>query len=159
MSLLKISNKTIYRLSPTQIYALHLGAEYRLRRSSHGWECAGHPRWGVTEPTQFISPVTVKSLWRMGLLGGTPDAKIVGEPIPEDSVPELWTNDRGQELLQHVHSRMGIFLDLDKDVLVYHTYRDAGFVTVVLDPPVDPSRPSLRRYFRESAKSASAPDK
>ena len=150
MSLLKLSSKNVYRFSPTQIHALTLAAKYKLQRNSMGWSCLDHPKWGITEPVQNISPVTVKSIWRMGLLDGTPDAQILGKPIADGALPELWANMVGHAVLRTIQSRTGVCLDPRTDLLTYPEFRDSGFITLVLDPPPDPTRPrrDLSHLFR-----------
>jgi hypothetical protein len=106
----------VKRLSRAQHYALYLGAHYRLRRSSMGWWAENHPRWGVTEPVQIISPATIKSIWRLGLLDGIPDSTISGKTVRSE--PELWTNDRGKKLLDEISRDTGIVFDLATDEFV-----------------------------------------
>ena len=108
----------ISRLSQPQLYALYLGRHYKLRRSSIGWWVEDHLRWGVTEPVRIISPATIKSLWRMGVLDGTPDAKILDQTGLVTSQPELWTNDRGKDLLDQIRRDTGIFYDYESDQLI-----------------------------------------
>jgi hypothetical protein len=122
----------VRRLSHAQIYALHIGAHYRLHRSSMGWWAVDHPRWDVTEPVYIISPVTIKSLWRIGLLDGSPDEKILGHPIHPGSSPELWTNDRGKNLLAWISSDTGIFFDLKTDQLIWPDCDEDHFSSVAI---------------------------
>ena len=91
-------DQLVRRLSHPQLYNLHLASHYRLKRSSMGWWPEDHPRWGVTEPVQISAPATIRSLWRMGLLDGTPDAHILGHAGTVTLTPELWTNERGKDL-------------------------------------------------------------
>jgi hypothetical protein len=108
----------VRRLSHPQLYNLHLACHYRLKRSSMGWWPEDHPRWGVTEPVQISAPATIRSLWRMGLLDGTPDAHILGQAGTVAFTPELRTNDRGKELLGDIYSHTGIFFDASTDCLI-----------------------------------------
>ena len=90
------------KLSHPQLYALHLASHYKLKRSSMGWWPESHPRWGVTEIMKIIAPATVRSLWRMGLLDGTPDEKVWDHQPPAYASPKLWTNVKGKMLLAEI---------------------------------------------------------
>jgi hypothetical protein len=68
------------------------------------------------EPVQIISPATIKSIWRLGLLDGIPDSTISGKTVRSE--PELWTNDRGKKLLDEVSRDTGIVFDLATDEFV-----------------------------------------
>jgi hypothetical protein len=109
----------VRRLSHPQPYNLHLASHYRLKRSSMGWWPENHLRWGVTEPVQISAPATISSLWRMGLLDGTPDAHILGQAGTVTLTPEVWVKERGKDLLGDIYSHTGIFFDLDTDSLIY----------------------------------------
>ena len=115
----QISNPTIHRPSHPQLFNLHLASHYRLRRSSMGWWPENHPRWGVTEPVQISAPATIRSLWHMGLLDGTPDAHILGQTGAVTLTPEVWTNERGKALLADILRDTGIFFDVTTDTLIY----------------------------------------
>ena len=86
----------------------------------------------------------------MGLLDGTPDAQILGKPIADGALPELWANMVGHAVLRTIQSRTGVCLDPRTDLLTYPEFRDSGFITLVLDPPPDPTRPrrDLSHLFR-----------
>jgi hypothetical protein len=116
----------VRRLSHPQLYNLHLACHYRLKRSSMGWWPEDHPRWGVTEPVQISAPATIRSLWRMGLLDGTPDAHILGQAGTVAFTPELWTNDKGRMLLDYIRKDIGIFFDPSSDCLIYPDEDQAG---------------------------------
>jgi hypothetical protein len=96
------------KLSGAQLYALHVGRHFKLKRSSMGWWADGHPR-NTQNSVRIISPATIKSLWRMGLLDGVHEQTVTAE---------LCTNERGRELLNHISQDTGIFYDLSKDTLV-----------------------------------------
>jgi hypothetical protein len=91
-----------------------------------GWWPEDHPRWGVTEPVQISAPATIRSLWRMGLLDGTPDAYILGQAGTVTLTPELWTNDKGRMLLDYIRKDIGIFFDPSGDCLIYPDEDQAG---------------------------------
>ena len=101
----------VSRLSHPQLYNLHLACHYRLKRSSMGWWPENHPRWGATELIKISAPATIRSLWSMGLLDGTPDAHILGQAGTVTLTTELWTNERGKDLLGDIYSHTGIFFD------------------------------------------------
>lgn len=84
-----------------------------------GWWPENHPKWGVTDPVRISSPATIRSLWRMGLLDGTPDAHILGQTETATLTPEVWTNDRGKDLLRNILRDTGIFFDVSTDILIY----------------------------------------
>jgi hypothetical protein len=104
----------VRRLSHPQLYNLHLANHYKLKRSSMGWWPANHPRWGVSEILQISSPSTIRSLWRMALLDGTPDAHILGHIGLVTLTPEVWTNDKGKEVLEQLFRETGIFFDASR---------------------------------------------
>ena len=119
-------DQLVRRLSHPQLYDLHLASHYRLKRSTMGWWPEDHPRWGVTEPrwgvtepVQISAPATIRSLWRMGLLDGTPDAHLLGHAGTVTLTPELWTNDKGRMLLDYIRRDTGIFFDPSTDCLIY----------------------------------------
>jgi hypothetical protein len=95
-------------ISDAQLYALHLGIHFKLKRSSMGWWADGHPR-NTQNSVRIISPATIKSLWRMGLLDGVHEQTVTAE---------LCTNERGRELLNQISQYTGIFYDLSKHDLV-----------------------------------------
>jgi hypothetical protein len=111
-------DQLVRRLSHPQLYNLHLARHYRLKQSSMGWWPENHPRWGVTEIMKISSPATIRSLWRMGLLDGTPDAHILGQTGAVTSTPEVWTNEWRKALLADIYRDTGIFLDLETDCLI-----------------------------------------
>jgi hypothetical protein len=112
-------DQLVRRLSHPQLYNLHLASHYRLKRSSMGWWPEDHPRRGVTEPVQISAPAPIRSLWRMGLLDGTPDAQLLGHAGLVTLTPELWTNDKGRMLLDYIRRDVGIFFDPSSDCLIY----------------------------------------
>jgi hypothetical protein len=59
-----------YKLSPAQLYALDLASRYKLQRSSMGWWAVDHRGSALSDPVEILSPNTIKSLWRLGLLDG-----------------------------------------------------------------------------------------
>ena len=124
------SNLIVRRLSHPQLYQLHLASHYRLKRSSMGWWPENHPRWGVTEPVQILSPATIRSLWRMGLLDGTPDAHILGQTGTATLTPEVWTNELGKALLADILRDTGIFFDATTDTLIYPDDVEADYGSV-----------------------------
>jgi hypothetical protein len=81
-----------------------------------GWYPYNHPRWDLTEVMRIASPATIRSLHRRGLLDGTPDG----------SIPELWTNERGIDLLEAIRRDTGIFYDVTTDTLVYLNHHGGG---------------------------------
>jgi hypothetical protein len=97
-----------------------------------GWWPEDHPRWGVTEPVQISARATIRSLWRMGLLDGTPDAHFLGHVGTATLTPELWTNDKGRMLLDYIRRDIGIFFDLDTDCLIYLADDEAGSGNVLV---------------------------
>lgn len=114
------NKQTSVRLSQAQFYALHVAANYKLKRSSMGWWADGHPRWGVTEFVVIFSPATIKSLWRMGLLEGTPDSEILGTgKIDDVNEIGLWANKKGLELLREIKRDTGIYFNRETHQLVY----------------------------------------
>ena len=75
------SKKLPARLSYAQLLALHVAANYKLRRSSMGWWAEGH-HWGEHDGVRNHSPATIKSLVKMGLLdGNTRGVKIALEGL------------------------------------------------------------------------------
>lgn|SRR5262249_5696416 len=78
----RAARNQITSLSEHEIFALHVASHYKLRRSSMGWWAENHPRWDVSEPVVILRPVTIKALWRKGLLDGTPDFTILGARQP-----------------------------------------------------------------------------
>jgi hypothetical protein len=97
------------KLSDAQLYALHVGIHFKLKRSSMGWWADGHPS-NTHNSVRIISPATIKSLWRMGLLDGVHEQTVTAE---------LCTNERGRELLNQISQDTGLFYDRSKDTLVY----------------------------------------
>jgi hypothetical protein len=125
-------DQLVRRLSHPQLYNLHLASHYRLKRSSMGWWPENHPRWGVIEPVKISAPETIRSLWRMGLLDGTPDAHILGQGGIVTFTPELWANERGKEVLDCIRRETGIFFDPSTDCPIYRDedVADYGGITV-----------------------------
>ena len=68
----------------------------------------------------------------MGLLDGTPDAHILGQTGTVALTPEMWTNDRGKALLEHIRRDAGIVSDLDTDSLIYPGDEEAGSGSLAL---------------------------
>ena len=95
-----------------------------------GWWPENHPKWGVTEPAEISSPATVRSLWRMGLLDGTPDAHILNQTGTATLTPEVWTNERGKALLADILRDTGTFFDVRTDILIYRGDDEAVFGSV-----------------------------
>jgi hypothetical protein len=73
---------------------------------------------------QISSPRTIKSLWRMSLLDGTPDAHIVRQ------ASTVWTNERGKALLADIYRDTGIYFDVSTDCLIYPDEDGSGNVAV-----------------------------
>jgi hypothetical protein len=88
--------KKIHKLSEPQLYALDLASRYKLQRSSMGWWAVGYDGKALSDPVEILSPVTIKSLYRMGLLEGNPN------PTPPISQPSLWANEHARELLGQI---------------------------------------------------------
>jgi hypothetical protein len=112
-------------ISHAQLYALHVGRLFKLKRSSVGWWADGHPR-NTQNSVRIISSATIKSLGRMGLLDGVHERTITAE---------LYTNDRGKELLDQITHDTSIFYDLSNDALVYpedeeHQIINLGNITI-----------------------------
>jgi hypothetical protein len=115
----RAARNQITSLSEDEIFALHVASHYKLKRSSMGWWAENHPRWDVSEPVGILHPVTIKALWRKGLLDGTPDFTILGaNRNGVHRVPLLWTNERGKEILKEIERDTGIFYDTKTDRLV-----------------------------------------
>ena len=127
---LHLPNLLVRKLSHPQLFNLHLANHYRLKRSAMGWWPENHPRWGGTEIMKISSPATIRSLWRMGLLDGTPDAHILGQTGTATLTPEVWTNDRGKTLLADILRDTGIFLDVSTDTLIYPGDDEADYGSV-----------------------------
>jgi hypothetical protein len=87
--------KDIRKLSAAQLYALDLASRYKLQRSSMGW-WAVTPESAVSKSVEILSPNTIRSLWRLGLLDGNPDPAI---PVKK---PSLWANERARKLLAKI---------------------------------------------------------
>jgi hypothetical protein len=119
-------------LTHLQLYNLHLASHYRLRRSSMGWYPHDHPRWDLTEVMRITSPATIRSLQRRDLLDGTPDQMIQSYNFAHGSIPELWTNERGIDLLEVIRHDTGIFYDVTTDTLVYPDYRARGYGSIAV---------------------------
>jgi hypothetical protein len=79
------------KLSSAQLYALDLACRYKLRRSSLGWWA--YDRGADIEALGYLKPVSVRSLWRAGLLDGNPDPT-----PPTTGRPSLWANEIGRAL-------------------------------------------------------------
>src|SRR5262249_42400374 len=84
------------KLSDAQLYALSLASCYRLQRSSIGWWAVAPDGSALSDPVEILSPSTIKSLWRLGLLEGNPDPSI---PVKE---PSPWASKQAQELLAQI---------------------------------------------------------
>src|SRR5262249_19115222 len=88
--------KNIRKLSNAQLYALDLASRYKLQRSSLGWWAVDDDGSALSDPVEILSPNTIRSLWRLGLLDGDPDP-----PIPVRR-PSLWANERARNLLVQI---------------------------------------------------------
>jgi hypothetical protein len=97
------------KLSDAQLYALYVGKQFTLRRSSMGWWADGHPN--NIPVVRIMSPATIKSLWRMGLLDATPNLATLES--------EAHTSTQGVELLNQISQDTGISYDLSNDTIVY----------------------------------------
>jgi hypothetical protein len=99
------SKKLPARLSYPQLLALHVAANYKLRRSSMGWWAEGH-HWGEHRGVANHSPATIKSLVKMGLLdGNTRGVKIAlegldGKSTMKPPIPKLWASERARKVLE-----------------------------------------------------------
>src|ERR1700720_2225337 len=111
------------RLSYPQLLALHVAANYKLRRSSMGWLAEGH-HWGEREGVTNHSPATIKSLVKMGLLdGNTRGVKIAlegldGKSTMKPPIPELWASERGRKVLEEFNEGSGLVFDREHYRLV-----------------------------------------
>lgn len=119
-------------LTHPQLYNLHLASHYRLRRSSMGWYPHKHPRWDLTGVMRITSPATIRSLYRKGLLDGTRGDGIQSYNFAHGSIPELWTNERGIDLLEAIHHDTGIFYDVTTDTLVYLEDHGSGYGSIAV---------------------------
>ena len=97
------------------------GVELSIQAPS-GWYPYNHPRWGVTEVMRIASPATIRSLHCRGLLDGA----------SHGSIPELWTNERGIDLLEAIHHDTGIFYDVTTDTLVYLEDHGSGYGSIAV---------------------------
>jgi hypothetical protein len=88
--------KDIRKLSDAQLYALDIASRYKLQRSSRGWWAVASDGSALSDPVEILSPNTIKSLWRLGLLDGNPNPSI---PVEQ---PSLWANERARELLSQI---------------------------------------------------------
>ena len=68
---------------------------------------------------------------RRGLLDGTSD-KIQSYNFADGSIPELWTNERGLDLLEVIRHDAGIFFDLRTDTLVYPEDHGSGYGSIAI---------------------------
>ena len=111
------------RLSYPQLLALHVAANYRLRRSSMGWWAEGY-HWGEREGVRNHSPATIKSLVKMGLLdGNTRGVKIAlegldGKSTMKPPIPELWASEKGRKVLEEFNEGSGLAFDKEHYRLV-----------------------------------------
>ena len=111
------------RLSYPQLLALHVAANYKLRRSSMGWWAEGH-HWGEREGVRNHSPATIKSLVKMGLLdGNTRGVKIAlegsdGNSTMKAPIPELWASEKGRKVLEEFNEGSGLVFDKEHYRLV-----------------------------------------
>lgn len=69
-------DQLVRRLSHPQIYNLHLCLSQQAETVLHGMVARGSSQMGVTEIMKIPSLAIIRSLWRMGLLDGTPDAQL-----------------------------------------------------------------------------------
>ena len=88
--------KDIRKLSGAQLYALDLASRYKLQRSSLGWWAVASDGSALSDPVEILSPATIRSLWRLGLLDGNAD------PLPPVDKPSLWANERARKLLAQI---------------------------------------------------------
>jgi hypothetical protein len=109
--------REVPRLSYSQFYNLHLANHYRLKRYSMGWYPVNHPRWGVTEPVRKSAPATIQCLLNMGLFDGTANARVVWKERTDGSAPEVWINELGKRVLDHIHENAGFYFDVATDQL------------------------------------------
>jgi hypothetical protein len=86
-------------ISWLQLLALHVAANYKLRRSRMGWWADGHVRPdGIV---RIHSPATIKSLVKKGLLEGNSRGEKMaledwdGISTMEPPIPMLWTSAKG----------------------------------------------------------------
>jgi hypothetical protein len=111
------------RLSYPQLLALHVAANYKLRRSSMGWWAEGH-HWGEHRGVANHSPGTIKSLVKMGLLdGNTRGVKIAlegldGKSTMKSPIPRLWASERGRKVLEQFNEGSGLVFDREHYRLV-----------------------------------------
>ena len=114
------SKKFPARLSYPQLLALHVAANYRLRRSSMGWWAEGH-HWGEHRGVANHSPATIKSLVKMELLdGNTRGVKIAleGKSTMKPPIPELWASEKGRKVLEEFNEGSGLVFDREHYRLV-----------------------------------------
>jgi hypothetical protein len=91
-----VAPRRLRKLSRVQLYALDLASRYKLQRSSMGWWAVDHCGSALSDPVEILSPATIRSLWRLGLLDGNPD------PSPPVDKPSLWANEQARELLAQI---------------------------------------------------------
>ncbi len=102
-------------ISWQQLLALHVAANYKLRRSSMGWWADGH----VFADGALIvhSGVTIKSLLKKGLLEGNPRGEAIalggwdGISTMEPPIPMLWASEKGKKLLAKIAAETELVFD------------------------------------------------
>jgi hypothetical protein len=95
--------KHIRNLSNAQLYALDLASRYKLQRSSMGWWAVASDGSALSDPVEILSPNTIRSLYRLGLLDGNSD------PLPPVDRPSLWANEQARQLLAQIARDIMLF--------------------------------------------------